>query len=197
MIRYALACDEGHAFESWFANSATYNRQVKRGLVSCPVCNSTKVEKAIMAPRGAGRKRRGDASVSAPMPEGPASSQPSASKAPPEAPQTNVPAPVAMMSPLTVAFQAKAGEEGFQIYVAPIIGTKITEERFMMNEPSGVRNDQTETSVDGAQALAFHGFDAVMEQTCTKCSLSKAIFSTKSPHTKSSNLGSKAIYINP
>ena len=51
MIRYALACDEGHAFESWFANSATYDRQVKRGLVSCPVCNSTKVEKAIMAPR--------------------------------------------------------------------------------------------------------------------------------------------------
>src|SRR5262249_18914962 len=72
MIRYALACDEGHAFESWFGNSATYDRQVKRGLVSCPVCNSTKVEKAIMAPRVAGTKRRGDASVSAPMPEGPA-----------------------------------------------------------------------------------------------------------------------------
>ena len=29
MIRYALACDEGHAFESWFANSATYDRQVQ------------------------------------------------------------------------------------------------------------------------------------------------------------------------
>src|SRR6516162_11458494 len=42
---------------------------------------------------------------------------------------------------------------------------KITEERFMMDEPSGVRNDQTEASVDGAQALAFHGFDAVMGQT--------------------------------
>ena len=82
MIRYALACDKGHAFESWFANSATYDRQVKRGLVSCPVCNSTKVEKAIMAPRVAGTKRR-DASVSAAMPEGPGSSQPSASKAPP------------------------------------------------------------------------------------------------------------------
>jgi hypothetical protein len=43
MSRYALVCDKGHAFESWFANSATYDRQVKRGLVSCPVCNSTKV----------------------------------------------------------------------------------------------------------------------------------------------------------
>ena len=57
MIRYALACDEGHAFESWFANSATYDRQVKRGLVSCPVCNSTKVEKAIMG----WRERKGAA----------------------------------------------------------------------------------------------------------------------------------------
>src|SRR5439155_10796551 len=33
---------------------------------------------------------------------------------------------------MTVAFQAKAGEEGFQIYVAPINGTQITEERFLM-----------------------------------------------------------------
>ena len=32
MIRYALVCDQRHAFESWFANSATYDRQVKRGL---------------------------------------------------------------------------------------------------------------------------------------------------------------------
>src|SRR5262245_24958364 len=110
MIRYALACDQGHAFESWFANSATHDRQVKRGLVSCPVCNSTKVEKAIMAPRLAGTKRRGNASVSAPMPEGPASSQPSASKTPPEAPQTNVPAPVAMMSPQEREFRSKLKE---------------------------------------------------------------------------------------
>jgi hypothetical protein len=110
MIRYALACDEGHAFESWFANSATYDRQVKRGLVSCPVCNSTKVEKAIMAPRVAGTKRRGDASMSAPTPEEPASSQPSAPKASPEWPEANVPAPVAMMSPQEREFRWKLKE---------------------------------------------------------------------------------------
>ncbi len=50
MIRYALNCDEGHKFESWFQNSAAYDKQVKRALVSCPVCGSTKVDKAIMAP---------------------------------------------------------------------------------------------------------------------------------------------------
>jgi hypothetical protein len=66
---------------------------------------------------------------------------------------------------MTVAFQNSAGEQGFEIYVTPINGTKITDERFLMDEPSGVRKDQTETSVDGAQALAFHGFDAAMGQT--------------------------------
>src|SRR5271170_485560 len=51
MIHYALNCDQGHAFESWFQNSAAYDKQAKRGLVNCPVCGSDKVEKAIMAPR--------------------------------------------------------------------------------------------------------------------------------------------------
>src|SRR5215472_6087582 len=134
MIRYALACDEGHAFESWFANSATYDRQVKRGLVSCPVCNSTKVEKAIMAPRVAGTKRRGDASVSVPMPEGPASSQPSASKAPPEAPQTNVPAPVAMISPQEREFRNKLKElRNHLTKNADYVGRKFPEEARKMH----------------------------------------------------------------
>lgn len=51
MIRYALSCDRDHAFESWFQNSAAYDKQAKRGLVTCPVCGSAKVAKAIMAPR--------------------------------------------------------------------------------------------------------------------------------------------------
>jgi len=51
MIRYTLNCDQGHAFESWFKSSAAYDQQAKRGLVSCPVCGSAKVEKALMAPR--------------------------------------------------------------------------------------------------------------------------------------------------
>ena len=50
MIRYALHCEHGHAFESWFQNSAAYDKQIKRSLVTCPVCNSATVEKAIMAP---------------------------------------------------------------------------------------------------------------------------------------------------
>lgn len=50
MIRYALACAEGHAFESWFASAAGYEAQKAGGLVECPVCGSLEVEKALMAP---------------------------------------------------------------------------------------------------------------------------------------------------
>ena len=51
MIRYSLQCERGHAFESWFQDSASYDKQAKRGLVSCPMCDSVKVEKSIMAPQ--------------------------------------------------------------------------------------------------------------------------------------------------
>jgi hypothetical protein len=51
MIKYALACEQGHEFESWFPSGDAYDAQAKRGFVSCPICNSTKVEKAVMAPR--------------------------------------------------------------------------------------------------------------------------------------------------
>jgi hypothetical protein len=51
MIRYAVQCKKGHGFEGWFQSSAAFDRQAKRGLVTCPTCGDTKVEKALMAPR--------------------------------------------------------------------------------------------------------------------------------------------------
>lgn len=56
MIRYALHCDRDHQFESWFQSSSAYDSQVKRKLVTCPICGSAKVDKAIMAPRIVGKK---------------------------------------------------------------------------------------------------------------------------------------------
>ena len=58
MILYALQCERGHAFESWFQSSSAYDSQVKRKLVTCPACGSAKVEKAIMAPQIVSRKSR-------------------------------------------------------------------------------------------------------------------------------------------
>lgn len=52
MIVFDLqCCDSGDVFEGWFQSSADYEDQSARGLVQCPVCRSTRVTKAPMAPR--------------------------------------------------------------------------------------------------------------------------------------------------
>ena len=59
MILYSLCCEKEHAFDSWFRDSAAYDQQKARGLVACPVCGSTQVEKTLMAPAlGAGARKR-------------------------------------------------------------------------------------------------------------------------------------------
>ena len=50
MIHYDLICDQGHAFDGWFRNSAAYDEQAGKGLVTCTHCGSPKVEKQLMAP---------------------------------------------------------------------------------------------------------------------------------------------------
>ena len=52
MIVFDLRCeDSGDVFEAWFKSSADFEAQRKRALVQCPVCQSTRVAKAPMAPR--------------------------------------------------------------------------------------------------------------------------------------------------
>jgi hypothetical protein len=65
MIKYALACEQAHEFESWFPSSEAFEAQRKRGFVTCPFCNSANVEKQIMAPSVA----RTDKAPEAPAPE--------------------------------------------------------------------------------------------------------------------------------
>lgn len=50
MIRYDLRCANGDEFEAWFDSMAAYDKQAEAGLVECPNCGSTHVEKAPMAP---------------------------------------------------------------------------------------------------------------------------------------------------
>lgn len=50
MILYDLRCAAGHRFEAWFKDSASYTHQAERGAVSCPLCGSHEVRKALMAP---------------------------------------------------------------------------------------------------------------------------------------------------
>ena len=50
MIKYNLICDNGHEFESWFADSIEFEKLKKRKLLGCIFCNSTKISKSIMSP---------------------------------------------------------------------------------------------------------------------------------------------------
>ena len=100
MIRYALACDQGHDFESWFQNSNAYDTQAKRGLVACPTCGSVKVEKALMTPR----LKRTDKSRPIVEPE------PASSEAAPSAPASEKTTPVAIMSDQEREFRSKLKE---------------------------------------------------------------------------------------
>lgn len=50
MIVFDLACAGGHVFEAWFGSSTDYAEQRASGLLACPLCGITDVDKAVMAP---------------------------------------------------------------------------------------------------------------------------------------------------
>ncbi|MBB5514283.1 hypothetical protein FHS89_000281 [Rubricella aquisinus] len=66
MIRYALKCKDGHQFDSWFQDSATFDRLQSAGHVACAVCGVSSVEKAIMAPRVRTKEQDNAPALSAP-----------------------------------------------------------------------------------------------------------------------------------
>lgn len=45
MIVFDLQCEKGHAFEGWFEDSHAYDAQKKKGLITCPSCNSNAISK--------------------------------------------------------------------------------------------------------------------------------------------------------
>lgn len=147
MIRYALACDRGHAFESWFANSATYDKQVKRGLVTCPACGSAKVEKAIMAPQLARKDRD--------------RSEPASIETPAAAPAAEDKTPVAMMSPHEQEFRAKLKElRDHLVKNADNVGPKFPDEaRKMHYGEIEHRSIYGEASPDEAKELYEEGIE--------------------------------------
>ncbi|MBC7203826.1 MAG: DUF1178 family protein [Pusillimonas sp.] len=48
---FDLQCELGHVFEGWFGSQNSFESQKERGLLSCPVCNSTTVSKKLTASR--------------------------------------------------------------------------------------------------------------------------------------------------
>lgn len=77
MIVFDLKCESGHVFEAWFGSSASYEEQRAGGLVACPLCGSSEVAKAVMAPNVAAK---GNSRSAAPVPQ-PSEPPPEAVKA--------------------------------------------------------------------------------------------------------------------
>ncbi len=91
MIKYALTCEAGHGFETWFRSFEDYEKQRKRKLVECPACGSSEIEKQIMKPSVA-RTDKGR------------------SRAPTETPASEQTQSVAMMSPQEQFLRTKLKE---------------------------------------------------------------------------------------
>ena len=47
MIVFDLICANGHTFEGWFDHSDAFEKQRKKGLITCPVCDDKNIEKKL------------------------------------------------------------------------------------------------------------------------------------------------------
>lgn len=150
MIKYALICDQAHDFESWFATSASFEEQARRGFVSCPVCNSIKVERAIMAPHVA-RTDRGKTLIEA----APPSAGPAVAAMAPEA------APVALMGEKEIALRQMLAELHRQVAEnAEHVGKRFAEEALKIHHgESDSRAIYGEASLEDARMLHEEGVE--------------------------------------
>lgn len=141
MIRYALHCEKGHAFESWFPSSDSYEAQRKQGFVACPVCGATRVDKALMAPQVARKDR--------------------AATADPAPPAAAPPAPVAMVSPAEQELRAKIRElREHLVKNADPVGERFAEEaRKIHYGEAEHRSIYGQASPEEARELAEEGIE--------------------------------------
>jgi hypothetical protein len=144
MIHYQLRCDDAHEFDGWFNDSAGFEKQAKRGLIECPVCGGTKVERALMAPAVSTRE--------APEPKPPAPVQ----QVLPPAPAGNLPDGPMPARMIAMLQRLRAEVERNCDYVGPAFAE---EARKIHNGEAEARGIYGETTREEAEALADDGID--------------------------------------
>ena len=60
MILFDLCCENEHTFEAWFPSSKNYEEQLRKKMIKCPFCDSSKIKKALMAPNLGPAKKKED-----------------------------------------------------------------------------------------------------------------------------------------
>lgn len=134
MIIFDLKCHQGHGFECWFRDSASFDEQLAAGDVLCPRCGSDDVSKALMAPNISTARGRGHALI-----EGPRESE----------------AADASSSPATLAEQCNLVEEN-----CDYVGTEFPEEaRKIHYGETKARNIYGEASLVDAHELWEEGIE--------------------------------------
>ena len=149
MIKYALLCESGHAFDSWFSDSESFDTQAKRGFVECPVCQSKQVTKALMSPAVSTSRRREAIRESA-------DTTPAAVPAPNAAPP---PAPVALLDERQQQMRAMIRELHQKLTENSVdVGDKFPEEaRRMHDGETPQRSIRGQATLEEAKALVEDG----------------------------------------
>lgn len=149
MIVFDLACRaSAHRFEGWFRSSADFDEQCGRGLVTCPVCGTADVAKAVMAPN-VGRKGNQLATMpKKPLPQAPAGPDAVSAAAPKLPPQ------------VVAALQAIAAVQAEALKSSTWVGDRFAEDVRAMHygdkEEAPVHG---RTSAEEARALLDEGIE--------------------------------------
>ena len=156
MIHYDLRCEAGHGFDGWYKDSAAFDRLIARRLVECPVCASTSVTRALMAPAIATRRRGAaepEVESKSVVPSAPA--VPSAAPAPPAGPAPGAPPHLPDQMRALLQRMRTAVEQNCD-YVGPDFAREARRIHEGEAEPRGIYGEATEAE---AEALAEDGID--------------------------------------
>jgi hypothetical protein len=166
MIHYHVRCSHAHEFDGWFKDSAGFDRLSRRGLVECPTCGDTKVQRALMAPAVATREAL---RIPLPAPSPPASQNPEQPQGqsqgqPPQAqpPQAQPSVPTAMTGGAipdqmrAVLQRMRAEVEKHCDYVGPSFAEEARKIHRGEGEPRAIYG---ETTPEQAEALSEDGIE--------------------------------------
>jgi hypothetical protein len=144
MIHYQLRCSQAHGFDGWFNDSASFEKQAKRGLIECPECGGTDIERALMAPALA-KRDAGPHAVETP---------PAAAETPTEAPPVMTATGRLPAQMLAALQRMRAEVEKNCDYVGPNFADQARAMHRGEIEPKGIYGETTD---EQAESLAEEG----------------------------------------
>ncbi|MEH6725602.1 MAG: DUF1178 family protein [Hyphomicrobiales bacterium] len=117
MIRFSLQCSDAHRFDGWFRSGDDFLTQQKRGLLACPECGTTSVEKALMTPSVPKKSNQTASMMEQDAAEAEAKPVPSAPSAP--GPVSTTPPPQGNLSQAPQSHQPPQSPENSQSLQSP------------------------------------------------------------------------------